>query len=341
MKKRNKLTLPIIFLLVCIIIFFVLYTTYLTTNTQTKQISSSYASSVNFDQYCQDGIYYVQKDGKRISCGRAPNCGGKSYSDVEHMDWRSKAECWVEDYFGGSRCAAYCSGNIPLCCYKLEQTKNPEDCTWPERGYCLPSQCQGVGERCGKAIITWCTSIDHCVSDANNIPYIPLDNRLSGQPGTRISPTHPPQPTATPKPPTHTPIPQQPTNTPFPTETLKPEEPTNPYIPPTATHTQQPVATAFPTNPPFIPRETTVQIIQIPTSMPTLPRSKIEIKTPKEMARKVINPENIQKLNEKTEIVLEAPKKGIAIIKNVDTRIEQTAESWIFKIRIFIENLFR
>ncbi|KKQ38891.1 MAG: hypothetical protein US54_C0001G0016 [Candidatus Roizmanbacteria bacterium GW2011_GWA2_37_7] len=338
MKKNNKLILPIIFILVGIIIFFVLYTTSLTTNTQTKQISSSYASSVNFDQYCQDGVYYVQKDGKRISCGRAPNCGGKSYENVVGIEYRSKAECWVEDYFGGSRCAAYCSGNIPLCCYKLEQTKNPEDCTWPERGYCLPSQCQGVGEGCGNAIITWCTSIDHCVSDANNIPYIPLDNRLSGQSGTRISPTNPPQPTSTPQPPTNPPIATNPPQPP--TSTTQPNQPTTP-VGTSPTNKPRPTNQSQPTITPSYPphNETPYQPPQ-PTNTPFLFPT-IKFKTPKELAREVINPENIQKLNDTTKAPLEAPEKAVHFIKNIDTAIEQAAESWIFKIRIFIQSFVR
>ena len=302
-----------------------------------RNTSNTEASSTNFDRYCKDGVYYVQKEGRRISCGRAPNCGGRSYESVEGMDWRSNAECWVEDYYGGSRCNAYCAGNIPLCCYKLAQSKNAEDCTWPERGYCLPSQCEGVGENCGGPISTWCTSVDNCVSNINNIPYISLERRLSGQNVTQTQPTNTPQPQATstvaPNQPTST---TTPTNPPQPTSTVPPNQPTSTPAPinspiptdqqpTTATNTQtsynpQPTNPPLPTNTPY----------QFPT---------IEIKSPKELAREVINPQNIQKLNSSTEKVFNTPKEGLNAIKQADLKLEHTANVWIERVRIFIGNL--
>ncbi len=298
---------------------------------QQRNTSNTEASSTNFDQYCQDGVYYVQKEGRRISCGRAPNCGGWSYDSTEQIEFRSKAECWVEDYFGGSRCNAYCAGNVPLCCYKLALTKNLEDCVWTERYYCHPSQCQGVGGGCGQNIQAWCINSDHCYNNVSDMPYLSLENRLSGQ--SQPQPTNTPQPqaTATPQPQaTSTVAPNQPTSTVPPNQPTSTLAPINSPIPtnqqPTSAANIKPSYNPQPTNPP-LPTNT-------PYKFPT-----IEIKSPKELAREVINPESIQKLERGTEKVFDAPIDGLNTIKQADQKLEYTANAWIEKVRIFIENL--
>ncbi len=173
----------------------------------TQNIFSSHAAAI-LEPYCRDGVYYAksQIDGTEIACGNAPLCGGVTYAQIEAKNknnniWETLGKCWNNKTLGVGKCDTTCKGYVPLCCYDMEITKNPESCYWVERKYCHPSQCAGVpGGNCGDAIVTYCKDIDKCVTDASQIPYIPLDQRVMGG-----APT---QPTNTPS------APNNPTNTP-------------------------------------------------------------------------------------------------------------------------------
>ncbi len=288
--------------------------------TLAPQVNRILAQSANFDAYCKNGVYYIQKNGREISCGRAPNCDNRSYDSVNRIEWRSNAECWVEDYYNYSRCQAYCSGNVPLCCYKLAITKNSEECTWPERGYCLPSQCAGVGKRCGEAIETWCSSIDKCVRNVNDIPYIPLDQRLIG--GNQAATPVPPSPTQQPttQPTTYNPQPtvgptSQPTTQPM---TYNPQ--------PTVGPTSQPIS--LPTT--YNPQLTTRPITQ-PVSKPTdtvfcCDDFNTESFIPQQIIKKVINYENIAQIEKLTAPALDLPKKSFSKVIEADIYLENFFE---------------
>lgn len=166
---------------------------------------NSKAAPPELEARCQNGVYYVpsQIDGSNISCGNAPNCGGKTYTDIENANrnntnWQGWGKCWYNRELGVSKCDTTCKGYVPLCCYAMEQSKNPEDCYWVERKYCHPQQCNGVpGGNCGDAIVTYCKNVDKCVASASDIPYIPLSDRLAGRPPFNSNPTATPTPATT------------------------------------------------------------------------------------------------------------------------------------------------
>lgn len=330
MKKREIVAVLFVALISLGAMSLVIYTSLTTSQTSNKQTTQTFAAESNFDQYCRDGLYYVNKEGKQISCGRAPNCGGKSYDQANAHDWRKNAECWVEDYYGGDYCKAYCAGNIPLCCYKMAITKNHKDCTWPERGYCLPSQCQGIGQNCGVPMDTHC--YNNCRKRAGDIPYIPLENRVAGNNHTQTPPTNTPAPTKT-QAPTETPLPVQPTiaptqtpqNTPRPVApqpTSSNTIPTNTYAPALPITSQAPLI--YPTTVPQ-PFPTTSAGFPNPPSF-SLPAPSFQ--NPQELARTIINPETITRVDQATAKPLSIPKEGIERVIAIDRAIEKTSTDW-------------
>lgn len=343
---------------------------------QTPRIQSE-ANSNLLAPYCRDGVYKVksQIDGSEINCGRAPGCGGYSYDAANGIDWQNAGTCWYHARLGVSKCDTTCRGHVPLCCYEIEATGDPSACNWPERGYCHANQCASITNddcgggpcRCGSAIATHCRQ-DGCITDASQIPYIPLAQRISGQ--SAPAPTN----TPVPPPPTNTPAPQQPTNTPPPNNpTAPPQQPTQPIQPPNTGATWTPVPTWTPaptwTQTPFNPlnifNPPPTQVVQQPGSniqppannVPTtvsnnnvnppqnnepLPTSApIEIKSPKELAREVINLESVSKLSESTDKALSAPKKGFSTIKSYDQKLETTVQSWWEKAWMYVKGLIQ
>lgn len=204
----------------------------------------------SLEQYCTNGIYYL----KDISCGRAPNCGGKSYNEANQIPWDSVDDCW------NIRCSpGMCVGDVPLCCYELERTGDPMMCNWPERGYCHPAQCAkitpdkaaacngGSGDcLCAHGIKYWCNTVCGHKADGSDIPYKSLQDRI----GNPTPPTSTPTVTTTP-----TTSPPNPTTTPT-------ESPTTPTITPSVT--------SAPSNPTLTPtRIPTLTITSSPTPTPT------------------------------------------------------------------------
>jgi hypothetical protein len=299
-------------------------------------------SPSDFEQYCRNGVYYTQKGGREISCGRAPNCKGWDYERTELIDFRPNAQCWVEDYYGGSRCRAYCAGNVPLCCYKMAITKNREDCVWTERYYCHPSQCEGVGGGCGQNLDDWCINEDKCVKKLSEIPYIPLEKRLVGISEAANTPT----PKAV-----NTPTPKQ-------------ESPT-----PTQSLTRQPTLspTSFPTpinnTPTYTPNQTNTVLPIAPTEQPTptfyqaLPNidSRPDFSSnifdnlannalPETSTREIVE-KTVTTLQTHTAETLALPEIGVKKVLNADKQFEQLANSFlediIFRIRVFFIQLGR
>lgn len=218
------------------------------------------------DQHCEDGIYYVKNPNntnEQISCGRGV-CDGVSYSETANINHVSAGKCWV----GTSTCGPACQGFVPLCCYKMAETGNAEDCPFPERGFCMRQQCekQTQDSNCGAQQGAYC--VDECVADRGDIPFFSLADRLEGRktPSTNV--------TNTPIPPT-----QQPSNTPAPSESTVTPSPTisnpitpqnTPSISPIPTVTQGPTSTNTPTP----------TITSSPTPIPTSTNTPIPTNTP-------------------------------------------------------------
>ena len=188
----------------------------------------------DWSQYTRDGIYYVKKNGREIKCGRM----GKDDPEKRYKttDYKIATDCWDH------RCDwGMCKGEVPLCCYKMEELGDPYICPWPERGYCHPKQCNklsGNTQMCAHGIKYWCST--DCGVSEDKIPYISFEQRFSDTsiaptPTEKLNPTPTPKtfPTATPQPPPYfspTPeityiiidIPRQPTSTPSPTASPTP-----------------------------------------------------------------------------------------------------------------------
>jgi len=194
--------------------------------------------------YCRPSIgAYVIPNPRgtgEIACGTAPNICGIPYdlngdglvrdSAGNPVNWQAVDDCWNSGARPNERCNGWgmCYGEVPTCCYLLEETGDPFKCAYPDRLYCLPQQCNRIpanvnNQNCGFSIGTWCQN--DCGISRSNIPYIPLAQRLN-----------PSAPTATP-----TPIGQPPTATPPATATNTPVPPTptsgvpNTPIPPACT----------------------------------------------------------------------------------------------------------
>ena len=326
-------------------------------NTEQKTASTQAASSI--DNNCREGVYWAksQKDGSTIKCGRAPECGGYSYDSVNSgIGYENAGACWLHRKLGVDKCDTTCSGYVPLCCYKLEETGDPEACTWPERGYCHPTQCAAVSGktcgggdcRCGSPIISYCKS-DGCITSSSQIPYIPLSVRL-GQGATPTStPTSIP-PTSTPRPTTPPAATATPTQGVIPTATpTQPQSNPTGQITPTSALPTQPGSTTAPTaafTPTTAPTTNNNPPESFPTSIPEAtstptPAPTMDIKTPKELAREVITYERVETLNKVTELPLTAVKTSVNTVKSYDHKLELFVESWIFRIRIELQKLLQ
>lgn len=221
----------------------------------------------------------------------------------------------------------------PPCCAEMFRSNNPEACCWPEKGYCYPTYCTPetkANNNCG-----WYWEF-HDSATPNGYGCMKGDSPSTMQPvfGLPAIASSGSAPTSTPKP--------QVTETPQPksTSTIAPHQPTSTAAP---TSPSRPTNTLTPTyrQPTYRvdPNPTSYQPPQVdPTETPN-PKPTIHIKSPKELAREVINPENIQKLNSSTKKILDTPKEGLNTIKQADQKLENTANSWIERIRIFIKNL--
>ena len=193
-------------------------------------IPSTYA--ISLESYCQDGYYRIP--GEPI-CSRAPNCGGYGYDELNTEDKMPNPQQCMGD--GAGREEKGCAGYVPLCCYEVARTGNPNMCIgyW-ERLWCAPSQCETISgdkKNCAHAFETYC---------GNKLP-IPLEQRL----GIAPQPTQPPPPTNVP--PTSIPT-SIPTNPPLYTQALRPTT----YIPPFTVPTIPiilPTQYIYPTSPSF------------------------------------------------------------------------------------------
>lgn len=329
-RKKNKLKPLVILIFLAIVLALIGLTSLATTNTQTKQGTSAFAgsSNISLEPYCKDGYYVIP--GEDI-CSRAPNCGGYGYDELNTANKMPNPQKCMGD--GSGRDEKGCAGYVPVCCYEVARTGDFTKCIgyW-ERLWCTKSQCDearsngasdsqcGGSCQCGHAHSSYC---------GENAQAIPIAQRLGGQPTN----TPQPQATATPQPPTITIPPNQPTSTPTPIMPTTTPQATHTLVPthqqPTSRplETQRPIYSANPTPTSYQPPQTQVDPTQTPTPKPT-----IHIKSPKELAREVINPQNIQKLNNGTEKVLDAPKEGLITIKQTDTKLETLAHSFFQRV---------
>jgi len=297
-----------------------------------RNISNSEASSISLEQYCHDGFYVIP--GEDI-CSRAPNCGGFGYDELNNADKMPNPQKCMGDGASG-REGKGCAGYVPACCYEVARTGDFTKCIgyW-ERLWCTKSQCDearsngATDSQCGGSCQCSHAHATYCGEGALPIPIAQRlgSNVPSNTQAPQATPTTKPQDTIAPRPPTATLKPNQPTPTTGSKPTLTPISTNQPTQP-------RPQETRY-IEPSYIPPATNIPIpTNTPYQFPT-----IEIKSPKELAREVINPENIQKLNKGTEKTLNAPKEGLEIVKQADQKLEHTANSWIERIRIFIENL--
>ena len=275
----------------------------------------------------------------------------------------------------------YCSQHQPDCCFDIYRYKDDRLCCFQERWTCHPSLCEGASGNgdCGKYWGLpggWdaygCVKKD---SNGNKVPYWGLPPGLPGasQPtSTPVPPTSTPRPTtppptATPRPsttaPTATTKPSQITPTPTrrpgttnqptvppgqPTNTIPPADPNATWTP-VPTWTPAPTWTGIPANPddpqptekspfslPFFGRKEPVN-----PGEPQQSSEPLEIKSPKELAREVVNPENVRKLDQATEKPLTKVKEGFDTVKKYDRQLESYFEGWIFRIRVWMSQVLR
>lgn len=257
----------------------------------------------DWDKYTRDGIYYVTKNGKDVKCGRV---GEDNPLYQKHAYGEAKA-CWDH------RCEwGMCKGEIPLCCYKLEEKKDPYACAWPERAYCLPQQCKKIkGDNllCAHAIGYWCHKDCNMKSDASEIPYISFEDRFT-QTSATTQPTATPKAT-TPKVVSSTSSPTKKTPRPSSTPSPLPTAPKVPTETPAPTHVPQPFSLTT-----IIP---TIKITPTPTSSFNFKINSEKIKTG---TRNIILSSNK---------ILDLPK---AIFEDI-TRLDKKLEA---KINNFLSN---
>ncbi len=272
----------------------------------------------------------------------------------------------------------YCSVHQPDCCFDIYKYKDSRLCCWQERYICHPSLCEGSsgGDGCGKYWgLPGGWDSYGCVqrgSDGEKEPVwgLPPGLPAGSQPtNTPVPPTNTPRPpTSTPRPtttsPTATTRPSQPTatlrpNQPTPTTkpgttnqpTVPPGQPTNTISPanPNTTSTPAPTWTITPNNP-YDPQPTESSPFSLPffgrkepvnPSDPQQVSEPIEIKSPKELAREVVNPESVQKLDQATEKPLTKAKEGFDTVKKYDQKLESYFEGWIFRIRVWMSQILR
>ncbi len=197
--------------------------------------------------------------GRYDYCSQAPKCG--EYPEW-NAAWEQKSrELWDPVIFEYCQ-KMNCQGYVPLCCYEMVRTKDPDKCAGYDTLYCLPSQCDQVPgsyekKSCAHGAIYYCPK-NHGV-DARSIQPIPLSQRfqndvlfyqIEANPTQAASwvptrypdiwnlyqrwktggtPTNPPTTPTAPNTPTKTYTPNQPTTTPN-QPTNPPRQPTN--IPP-------------------------------------------------------------------------------------------------------------
>ena len=116
---------------------------------------------------CSGGMYDM--------CSQAPKCG-------EYPDWNAEWEevsraIWNPEIFEFCQ-YKICQGLVPLCCYEMVRTKDPDKCAGYDTKYCLPSQCRLVPDSgrkgCGGGASHW--NKDSC--DVENIMPAPLSQRF-------------------------------------------------------------------------------------------------------------------------------------------------------------------
>lgn len=178
---------------------------------------------------------------------------------------------WCADHCNPSPATNPCnqseSYKFADCCNEIAKTGDPLACGWPDRGYCLDSQCASIPsdvnrQRCGGPKHVWC---DSCTS--NGCPGY----------GSAPQPTQPPPPpTAYIPPPTSVPIPTvfiPPTETLLPTVVVTVAVPTSP--PSYVTVVIQPTIMVLPTSPPpTLTPAPTPRKISLPQILP--PKEKVQ-----------------------------------------------------------------
>jgi len=278
-----------------------------------KNISSTQAASNTPAKCSCTDPNYCYPDG----------CSGKVItSDNRFDDGRYKKACssidfgWppdieVQKYF--------CSIKQPDSCFDVYTYKDDRLACFIERWFCHPSLCEGSSGKgdCGKywRLPDGWTSYG-CVKGPDNDHLSPIwENLPPNLPNGQAQ-----QPTATPIPPT-----QPPTNPPTAVPTSKPNEPT--YTPAPTSAQNNPTPTASALRPTIIPTQSNAPaIILTPTSTPIkFQAPNVKFDYPKEIAKRVINPENISFLNSKTEKALKLPSDIFDSIIALDNQLENYA----------------
>lgn len=341
------------------------------------QARTTSAFAAEADDSCREGVYYVKNPdntSQEISCGRGV-CDGVSYSETAGINYSSAGKCWI----GSGDCGPACKGLVPLCCYKMAETGDAEDCPFPERKYCRQDQCKrqtkNEDSNCGSGIKSYCVDIPNCLASRDDVPVLSLEDRLAGK-KTPVSypPTQPPANTATPQPQaqptaTATPKPQQgqnpPTQTPVPTQANNTGENTfqsgvtrYPIVPPSTTPVR-PRNTVAPNNslgrlPELFDRgnsEENESNQTDETPLPGLPQQNEEEQEeaqstetnqnpPTQIFRGKIDQSTVEQLNRATDPPLIAAERTLVTIQSYDAQLERTVERWIFSIRDRILGLF-
>lgn len=365
MSQQRHVREIILLILFLVASFGVGVISFISSNQQVTNTTSAQAAT-NWDSLCRDGVYYVKNPNGsgEIGCGRAPNCDDTSYGDTAGIAWDGKnGACWV----GSGACGPACKGFVPLCCYKMAESGNAEDCAFPERKYCRQDQCkkQTADANCGSGINDYCVKRDKCLADRDDVPIISLEDRVAG----RKTPSGGNQtpPTNTPVPPTDPPT-QQPQNTP----TQQPNNPTVPAqatptpqsnsgitpvtIPPTQTQAnRQPTPTDtfvfdfgdndetgnFEDNPQVPPQQNNNNTTNNSDGPLAFSLPQIELKSPKQVLRETVDRPAVEKLNQATEKPLSLAKDSFVTIRTYDKKLEDTVEGWLFKIRVSLTQFFK
>lgn len=195
--------------------------------------------TVNLQSYCKDGFYQIPGEKK---CSRAPHCGGFDYDQLNKIEFMPNPNDCLDEgagmIVGNPPASSAFYGYVPLCCYEMARTKNPEMCIgyW-ERLWCHPEQCSEINNetgcgggacQCAHAMKGWCE-----MRNCTMLPPVPLEVRLGMQPKpTAIPPsTKPPQRTPSPTliPPSAFPTLPHPTDIPIPTQVSRPTSTPAPF----------------------------------------------------------------------------------------------------------------
>ncbi len=131
------------------------------------------ATGVVLDTYCREGYYVVP--GEKL-CSRAPKCGATPYDSYKYVadtvPSPDYGECTSIDkgpVVGDPPNANAFNGYVPLCCYEMARTHDPQRCVtdW-ERRWCHPDQCAQInndsgceegGCQCGQELLAACDAI--------------------------------------------------------------------------------------------------------------------------------------------------------------------------------------